>query len=68
MSILKIVKKRLKNCKKVFTYNVVLTTTTENEMSVKANSADEARVEASIQLARMGWTEWKIGKAWKTYD
>ena len=47
------------------TYNVTLATTTLNEMTVKARSPTEARENAAIQLARMGWLAWTVQEYWK---
>ena len=50
------------------TYNVELTTTLHNEMSVKAPSPEEARNYARKQLKEMGWTEWEVGDSWEIKD
>lgn len=47
------------------TYTVILSSTTYSEMTVKAHSLKEARENAAIQLASMGWVEWIVGHAWR---
>jgi len=59
------VQQRVRSNVNMSTYNVILTSTSHSEMTVKARSPEEAREQAAIQLASMGWLEWTVNSAWK---
>jgi len=46
-------------------YNVLLECKVVREMRVEATSVKEARECAAIQLAKMGWSEYRIDSAWE---